>query len=512
MIEVSRTASDVLAAYASANESSPRTSGRDPGQEPEREREHRRDDLGEDRRQQVDAEGAPPRALHEPGRAAHRHHHAAALEHERGRREQQPVRQPHAGDDRRAAEREAHEEPGDAADRVRHADADEHRRADTADEHGTHEQADEQGDAEQRPDAGLGALPCLRGRHAAAEHGLTHDDREHARGDDLQHPRHERGDDGGAVEADHLVGRLLAAQGGVGEDPAERGRAPEEGGRELDEGHDERDHGGDAEDRARVAADVGDRAVEDLAEPERAQRDDAGLRGQRHRAPADDAGQRRPAPGRRSRRAGRRGVPTRGRSGGGGRGTRRRRAGSAPGAGADGADQAGAAVGTGGAGGVGAGRLGSTRVGRSPSTTVSGSGRHRGGRGVLDPGGLALVRPPGSGQSPRAVSSASLIAASTVPSVRAPTRRRRAPAPDRATDAACGTGCAVPVSTPSAELRGLRVRRTTGCDAPPRRARGTGALRCVASEGHDRGRERGVRATPQRVVHAHADDRRRWGP
>ena len=265
----------------------------------ERDGQDRGHDAREDRAEHVDAERAPPGAPDQRPGPLQRDGDPGVLEDQGHRGEQQPDVQP---DHERHDAQTQHDadEDAEAHARVRDPPADQHGETDADDGDPADHQADQQRQAEQRPEPLLRAVPRLRRGDPSAEHGLPHDDGEQAGRDHAEDPRHgvlHEGRGQRAEAADEVVG---SRRGGSSRGEGACGRRE---GDELEQRDHERDDGRDAEHRLRVAADVADGPVEDLAEPERAQRHHARLGRLGHRPPARDAGQsdaRLPAVGRRA--------------------------------------------------------------------------------------------------------------------------------------------------------------------------------------------------------------------
>src|SRR5690606_39264458 len=253
------------------------------GDEGEGDDDDRRDEAAEEGRQHLDAEHAPPGAADQLRGAAQRLDDALLLEHQRRRGQREADHEPH-GDDGGAEETEDGEGDGGPTAAARQAHQQAGQRADGDDRGGDQQQQAHQ--AQQPQELGTGVAPRLTEGDRPAEHGAAGDGGEQGGGGDgaqqHDHVEHDRAEHQVAQEAGQL------AEGGV-RVLEDRGVAAVQG-QTLDEDADDLGDDGDgqrdAEDGAPVGAHGGDGAVQDLADAQRAQRDDAGLRGGRGPAPA----------------------------------------------------------------------------------------------------------------------------------------------------------------------------------------------------------------------------------
>lgn len=167
-----------------------------------------------------------------------------------------------------------------AAGAARPGERDDHTRQDTDADDRAGEERQQEGQTEQFQQLGAGVPPGLGGGDGLAEHRAAGDGGEQRRRDDGAEQGDEqddaRAEHGGAQGVAQLTDGGARVVEGVGVGVVVQEEALEQDDRDL------RDHGDgqrDAQHRAPVRAHRGDRAVEDLADAERAQRDDAGLGG-----------------------------------------------------------------------------------------------------------------------------------------------------------------------------------------------------------------------------------------
>ncbi|NLE72992.1 MAG: pentapeptide repeat-containing protein, partial [Actinomycetales bacterium] len=238
--------------------------------------QHLADDVRDDLREEVDPEEAPEAAAGEPPGAHDRRDEPAALEHEHGRHEEQPVADPDADD-----------EPADDGHDPEHHPRARRRGADRADgEDDERPERDGHDGAEERvADDHQRALPVAPPQVADGdllpEDGAADRDGEDAGEHDAGQAEEREHRVHGPHRREHLGAGLV--DGDVGAEravdpPADRRgqHVPREA---ADQGRDAHDEHAEAEHHPRVRADGLERAVVDLAEGERAQRDDAALHG-----------------------------------------------------------------------------------------------------------------------------------------------------------------------------------------------------------------------------------------